>query len=135
MNEFHADYVKDYWSGLVDKHPAMFEHLWRPPECDKGWEELLDNLMTNLEQLLKGMPGAILEVIQIKEKFGGLRFYVNTKGDWVSQEDLIALDDLIQEAERLSYSICEKCGAPGSTRRDRSWVRTLCDVHAEQTEE
>jgi hypothetical protein len=55
---------------------------------------------------------------QIKEKFGGLRFYMTHATD--------KMYDLINEAERKSYTTCEVCGAPGE-ERGGGWIRTLCD--------
>jgi hypothetical protein len=59
---------------------------------------------------------------QVKEKFGGLRFYVNGATDkhW----------NYISFAESMSYRTCEECGAPGKLYTD-GWHRTLCDIHAE----
>lgn len=68
---------------------------------------------------------AILPVAsQVKEKFGTLRFYVNS----ASSEDYAA----ITFAEMMSGSICETCGNLGKIRTDKPWVRTLCDVHAQE---
>ena len=56
---------------------------------------------------------------QVKEKFGGLRFYMTCGTDEVY--------DLIGEAEALSYKTCEECGDTGS-EKPTGWVRTLCDA-------
>lgn len=59
-------------------------------------------------------------VRQIKEKFGGLRFYTQGGDQYVS--------GLIGMAESWASQTCEKCGETG-TRRHGGWVRTLCDKH------
>lgn len=58
---------------------------------------------------------------QIKEKFGGLRFYVNGATDkhW----------NYIHFAESMSYKICEECGKPG-TYYPFGWHHVACDEHA-----
>jgi len=62
-------------------------------------------------------------VMQVKEKFGGLRFYVNgaTDKQW----------NYIHFAESMSYRICEECGAPGKRYTD-GWHTVLCDAHAKE---
>ena len=55
--------------------------------------------------------------VQIKEKFGGLRFYVNGG----SRE----VHGAIHMAESMSYHICETCGNPGKPNND-GWIKTLC---------
>ena len=74
-----------------------------------------------LEADLHNEIEALPVIVQIKEKFGGLRFYVDGATDEV--------DNYIAFAEQLSNRICEECGAPG-THRDNGWIRTLCDKHA-----
>lgn len=58
---------------------------------------------------------------QVKEKFGGLRFYV----DGANCEH----HNYISFAESMSYRTCETCGSPGKTYTD-GWHSTLCDIHA-----
>ncbi len=55
--------------------------------------------------------------VQIKEKFGTLRFYLNCG----TRE----MTDLISEAEGKTHKTCEDCGKPGERAGD-GWVRTLC---------
>ena len=58
--------------------------------------------------------------IQVKEKFGGLRFYIAGGND-----EHYAL---INFAESLSYNTCEVCGKPGKANRD-GWITTRCNEH------
>jgi len=87
-------------------------------EIRKGWEPLVKELIDRLKKETD-WDG---EITQIKEKFGGLRFYIGkgSKPIW----------DLIDEYEKKSYEICEDCGKPGKLRTEgRYWIRTLCDEH------
>ena len=59
-----------------------------------------------------------VDISQIKEKFGGLRFYVCSAP--------VHVFDIIDTAEDESYSVCEQCGKPGQPRTDRGWIKTLC---------
>jgi hypothetical protein len=65
--------------------------------------------------------GRQFEVLQVKEKFGGLRFYVNCRRNEAMRQRIgIAADE--------SFRSCEVCGQPGELRED-SWIKTLCDLH------
>ena len=55
---------------------------------------------------------------QVKEKFGGLSFYMTCGTDEIF--------GLIEEAAALSYKTCEVCGKPGE-ERPNGWIHTLCD--------
>jgi hypothetical protein len=61
-----------------------------------------------------------IEILQIKEKFGWLRFYYKGRNE--------ELDRLISAAEEETEKLCEWCGEEGR-RRANGWVKTLCDTH------
>lgn len=77
-----------------------------------GWNDIVLDLHN---KLVKEHPEYY--IIQIKEKFGGLRYYVGRVGDLGY--------DLINKAEELSYKTCERCGRAGK-ERPTGWVLTLC---------
>lgn len=63
--------------------------------------------------------------VQVKEKYGGLRFYIQTEGK-LPRDYYDQVNGAIEMAEALSYNVCEECGNPGKTRGG-GWIRTLCD--------
>jgi len=80
-------------------------------------QETLDEAKAKLDEETLKVPVAV----QVKEKFGGLRFYVQAATD--------KHYSYISFAESMSYRTCESCGAPGKTYTD-GWHTTLCDIHA-----
>jgi hypothetical protein len=94
-------------------------------ECANGWLKLIYDLSKKLKDI--GFNG---EVIQIKEKFGGLRYYFDLvrdkKGYLIDEEKLPAIDELVYNAERKSYKICELCGKKGKLITKNYWYRTRC---------
>lgn len=80
-----------------------------------GWLGLLKSL---IKMAIKA--GWNKEVAQVKEKWGGLRFYIN--------EGSSEIFDIINQHEGFSHTICEECGMPGRSRHG-NWIRTLCDKH------
>lgn len=86
-----------------------------------GWAQLL-------QPLFEGKPEGV-RVVQVKEKFGGLRVYLEADpgtDPFVYQ----MYSKQVAQAEGRSYALCELCGEPGFPRSG-GWVRTLCDVHGE----
>lgn len=79
----------------------------------EGWGKLID-------RLFEVFPG--VQLIEVKEKFGGLRMY-----SWDESE---CVQDFIYWLEGESLNICEVCGEPG-IQRGGGWVKTLCQAHAE----
>lgn len=74
-------------------------------------------------------PLTNFNICQIKEKFGGLRFYW---GCDVDSEEIQRLHGAVELAESLSFSICEECGNTASETKapkGSGWVRTLCEPH------
>lgn len=83
-----------------------------------GWSLIVKNLVDKLFEL--GWDG---KIEQIKEKFGGLRFYILSSDERWTQA--------IDEAEKLSCRTCEECGAAGANFSiGGGWLKTLCKPHA-----
>lgn len=83
-------------------------------ECGDGWFLILDVLCSQLRDLSEtavyGKDNKIPEVVQIKEKFGTLRFYI---GQTVGPKEYYeAIYFAIRMAEKLSARTCESCGRP-----------------------
>lgn len=87
-----------------------------------GWMPLVNRLLDDLLEL--GWDG---KVYQVKEKLGGLRFYIGAGSDEVHER--------IHQAEDESYSVCEVTGKPGKLRPDLGWMRTLCDEEYEKVKD
>ena len=79
-----------------------------------GWFEIIWRLCADLEPLVAEFEqetGSQFEVLQVKEKFGGLRFYVNCRrNDAIRQRILAAIEE--------SFHTCEICGQPGKLREN-----------------
>ena len=83
-----------------------------------GWYKLLKSLIIKIKKE-DTKNNYITQVTQIKEKFGGLRFYVNgtSNKNW----------DYIHFAENKSYTICESCGAQSNVGiLNTGWLVTRC---------
>jgi hypothetical protein len=117
---------------LVERWPTWFNTggdirytaMTRGFEHDDGWFDILWRLCEGLEPLvaeLEAAGGQKFEVLQVKEKFGSLRFYVNCRKEG-------AISQRIETAAQESFRTCEVCGQPGTLREHRS-IKTLCDEH------
>lgn len=85
----------------------------------KGWHPILEALHTDLAAIDPNY-----KVIQVKEKFGGLRVYL----DWLNTEYTATIGQIINVAEALALGTCEDCGGVGSLRSiSKFYVRTLCE--------
>jgi hypothetical protein len=74
---------------LIEKYPKIFCQKDLPPtqslmcfgfECGDGWYELIDSLCGYIQAMVdsnsyKGSKWSQFEAVQVKEKFGRLRFY------------------------------------------------------------
>lgn len=90
-------------------------------ECDDGWVSLIGELIDKIHGIDPDVKFA-----QIKEKFGGLRVYIN-----YSTEEVY---NLIHEYEDKSYTICEVCGEPGQLCKKKlgQWQKTVCEKHQKE---
>ena len=79
-----------------------------------------------MDRLLAEHPGSTYELLQVKEKFAGLRLYSRASDD-IHEAVLAAYD----RAARLSEVTCEVCGRPGALRNRRGAYMTRCEEHAD----
>ena len=128
---------------LCEKYPKIFKNRrgsmqetcmhWGFEHGD-GWYDIIDSLCAAIQSHVNSLRyqhrdmsqedfDAEHQVVaaQVKEKFGGLRFYVDGGDDWIY--------GAISMAEAMSYRTCEVCGAHGETR-GVGWIRTTCDEHS-----
>jgi hypothetical protein len=98
----------------------------------EGWYALVNDLD---EAVLALVPGR--RILQIKEKFGGLRYYVELPDtDPAARERARAL---IGIAEDRSYKVCEDCSTTDGVTTEAigetyGWVRSLCPSCREAAE-
>ena len=91
-------------------------------ECGDGWYDLIYTLCNQINHYLKWSDNKCkIRVLQVKEKFGGLRFYTNGVPGEVR--------GMIRMAEAMSYKICEVCGNKGETSSTGGWLETTCEEH------
>jgi len=116
---------------LISKYPKILDRkilLDGGIACGDGWYMLLDELCQHLQfntdhnnRKERGNEGRYPQVvaIQVKEKFGGLRFYIDSCSDYQN--------GTISFAESMSFNICEDCGSTDDvTLTDGGWYRSLC---------
>lgn len=106
---------------FADRHKSMQETCmcWGF-ECGDGWYDLIDNLCSLIQNHIEWSKCPQVVAEQVKEKFGGLRFYYRGGDDFVS--------GAVSMADMLSYTICDVCGNKG-TRNEEGWISTRCEEH------
>lgn len=82
-----------------------------------GWASLINEAFDFLES-----KGNLVKVVQVKEKYAGLRIYLDDVNDEVEKK--------IYDLEIKSFHICEKCGNEGKVRVRDGWYFTACDDHS-----
>ncbi len=90
-------------------------------ECGDGWFDLIYKLSKDIINISEDG----VEAIQVKEKFGGLRFYW-IENTLLTDEQLSEINKLVDAAEDESYKICEKCGSREDIKQTDGWITTLC---------
>lgn len=119
---------------MEERFPKMFSERYGGFAVGPGWWPIIESLCSNIQSHIdwkqeqkekynrgEGCPQVVVE--QIKEKFGGLRFYYQGGDDRVT--------GMVRMAESWADASCEECGAPGE-RRSGGWIKTLCDKHEEE---
>jgi hypothetical protein len=109
-------------------YPKIFVGKYGGFAVGAGWYPILEELCSSIQHHIdwKNRRSEVVSQVtvdQIKEKFGGLRFYYQGGDDEIS--------GMVRMAEAWADHSCETCGAPGK-KRNGGWIRTLCDKHEEE---
>ncbi len=138
---------EEAYEKLIDELEALYPKMYSQPYggvcTGPGWWPIITQLSFSINQHLirieqrrkwciengKEPPEPVEQVVvtQIKEKFGGLRFYYDGGDDYIA--------GLVEMAEVWAENACEVCGAPGKESNVRGWLQTLCDTHAKERSE
>ena len=133
-DELDKALCKKYPKIFRDRNKSMQETCmcWGFDHGD-GWFDIMDaackNIQHHVDWKRKQEPYASMSdeefdevhqpvASQVKEKFGGLRFYIDGADDYVS--------GVVSMAESMSYRTCENCGSPGKSG-GKGWIKTLCN--------
>ena len=105
----------DGWYDIIDTLCKCIENhidnINRSIEFTKKWNNNVDDpeyeWTAFVPRKKRKVPKQVQPVIaiQVKEKFGGLRFYYSGGDDYIR--------GLVDMAESMSYKTCEVCGSPG----------------------
>jgi hypothetical protein len=124
---------KELEQKLVQRWPSWFNVTGDQRETrmadgfahGEGWFNIVWRQCKDLEPLVaeaEKATGRPFEALQVKQKFGGLRVYVNHPTDTIRKR--------IETAQLESLRTCEVCGKSGN-RREGDRIRTVCDDHAD----
>ena len=127
----HYERYEEFAKRMEERFPAMFVGAYGGFAVEEGWWQIIESLCANIQSHIdwanrKDQVVAQVTVDQIKEKFGGLRFYYSGGDD--------TIHGMVRMAEAWADVSCEVCGSRG-TRRNGGWVRTLCDAHEAERQE
>jgi hypothetical protein len=119
---------EEFSKRMEERFPKMFAEPYGGFAVGAGWWPIIENLCANVQHHTdwwnknRETRPVVEQVIvnQIKEKFGGLRFYYSGGDDTVA--------GMVTMAESWADHSCETCGAPGKSR-EGGWIKTLCDTH------
>ena len=90
--------------------------------CDRGWDSIIVDVDRKLAKL---DPNYVVH--QVKEKFGGLRYYFEPTAN-IDEDTWKKMQRIVRKAEKLADKTCERCGNTEKVElRNYAYVRTLCD--------
>lgn len=113
------------WNEPCDSDERTYEYTLLD-DMPKGWKIAFgEQLCKEIKEALieEGIPIEEYKVLQVKEKFGGLRWYDNAYGK---------VQEVISKYEDLSYKTCVGCGSK-ATFRSTGWVLPFCDECKKET--
>ncbi len=130
---------------MEETYPKMFSEPYGGFCIGEGWWPIIESLCKQIQshidwtnerhaalkkdnQYNLKIPKKVkqVKVGQIKEKFGGLRFYYEGGDEKIC--------GMVRMAESWAANTCETCGDRGKSRSG-GWIKTLCDKHENERQE
>lgn len=111
---------------LINKYPKIFDgsaHRTNISVPD-AWISLVDSMCQEIQDYCDNNDIEQVICEQMKEKFGGLRFYTNSASDEIY--------NIISKYENKSRKICQECGCEDCKvyNTKGSWIRFICELCA-----
>jgi len=139
----------------IARETGRLKRIWKPVterigkgwgshvSCGLGWKDLILGLTRDIDRVWDGFAGRkgrdCWMPYQVKEKMGGLRYYVGEKFRLTKEDSARVKDDaawrarlmhfLINEAEEVSFRTCDTCSERARQRTVDGWFRVECDAH------
>ena len=112
--------IRDAWTGKL-KYDCTYTELDFMPD---GWREAFGlQMCEEIAQVLKKADYLYkYRIVDIKEKYGSLRWYDAGAPDEIYDE----LEKVIEKYERISSRTCIRCGRP-ATLISRGWICPYCE--------
>jgi len=102
---------------------SNLKHILKP-HWKEGWAQELriengwcDLVLQLHDKILNINPD--YKIIQIKEKFGALRFYYEPQSE--------EIQNTVDQFEQISKTVCEYCGGLGKPAMFGRWCKTCCE--------
>ncbi len=123
---------------LFDQYPRLYRGRFESIqinlmrfgfECADGWFDILDRLSKKLEEIARKEDRNEDKwpiTIQVKEKFGTLRYSFGYASEDMNQAKLAACKE--------TWNTCEDCGQDGKKCYKGMWERTQCKSCAEKND-
>ena len=103
-------------------------NYYKSVDVDEGWYQIVvdcNNLLTEID------PD--YQIAQIKQKFGGLRYYFQPS-DVNNGELYVKMNAVVLAYEKIASITCEATGKPGVLMKSKGgWVKTLDPEYAKST--
>lgn len=108
-----------------DKLADKYDFLTPGTVCEipRGWLDITDHMASEIQEELDKAGIDDYVVMQVKEKYGALRWY-----DYGGNEQI---DKIIRKYEDISEHTCCGCGR-NATKMSMGWICPWCDDCAEE---
>lgn len=117
LNDTETDIEKVSYQTVRENLYKHFEKGWfQEIRCDSGWMNLIADCHEELYSL-----DPKYKIAQIKEKFGGLRFYCST----TNLSNAEKFRNVVNKYENLSLKVCEMSGQDGVLMKKNGIYKTL----------
>ncbi len=111
---------------IVRKYPVLrASRSYWIYDIPRGWLiNFGEDLVRDLNEAVSKYNSLIeFNILEVKEKFGGLRIYIGAMNCNIFFN---AVNEVIEKYEQLSFVVCVGCGNP-ATKISKTWIVPVCE--------
>jgi hypothetical protein len=106
---------------FFQEHERLFSPFFYGFEFQDGWNGCVLKCLNSIAEYVALHPDSQFRIEQLKQKFGGLRFYYIA-----AEKHYDEIHKLVILAEKECSVTCELCGQPGRLCSSNGWLMTMC---------
>lgn len=124
MSKYYQNY-HFFYTDIKTKYPSILREI-SEFDVKEGWFDLVADMLKEINLIANVNPEKDIKIVQIKQKLGELRVYVNGIINGSITYNIPDISDIIKKYVNIASITCEDCGYEGRLEESDDWLHVSC---------